>query len=192
MQAKDHLVSGLRYLTANDADPYLTTAIAALRPVARKIHRLVTIVGGGNDMPIAEAVQALGLEPIYARSETGACFMANGIAWETGLPALCVVITSVGVYGAVQGLYAAGVNRRPVVLLSGEVGGIGRGSVQAGDGWDGPSCTRVTDEFTGWSMDAHTTDQTIRAVARAVEVARQERLPVHVNVSVKILGEKLS
>jgi thiamine pyrophosphate-dependent acetolactate synthase large subunit-like protein len=190
MQANDHLLRGVPP-AANDADRYATTAIAALCGVARKVHRLVPIVGGGNNMPLVEAVRAARMEPIYARSEAGACFMANGIAWESGLPTCCIVITSAGVYGAIQALYTASVNRRPVVLLSGEVGGIGRGSVQAGDGWDGPACTRVTDEFTGWSIDAHTSDQAIRAVARAVELARHERLPVHVNVSVKILGEKL-
>src|SRR3989442_10950949 len=43
----------------------------------------------------------------HPRSEAGAGFMANGIAWESGLPTLCIVITSVGVYGLMQALYAA-------------------------------------------------------------------------------------
>jgi thiamine pyrophosphate-dependent acetolactate synthase large subunit-like protein len=85
--------------------------------------------------------------------------MANGIAWESKRPTLCLVITSVGVYGLMQALYAACVNRRPVVVLSGEVSGIGCGSVQAGEGWDGPSVTQATRPFTAWSVDAVRADQ---------------------------------
>lgn len=188
MQPVEHLTARARSLAENDATPRLSTAIAALRPVVSSIHRLVPLVGGGNNMPLIAAIRALELEPVYARSESGACFIANGIAWESGQVALCVVITSAGLYGATQGIYAACVNRRPIVILSAEVGGIGRGSVQAGDGWDGPACTRVTDEFTSWSVDAHDGDQAVRAVARAVALARHDRLPVHVNLSVKILG----
>ncbi len=93
--------------------------------------------------------------------------MANGIAWESQRPTLCLVITSVGVYGLIQALYAACVNRRPVVVVSGEVSGVGCGSVQAGEGWDGPSVTQATRPFTAWSVDALRADLAIRAVRRA-------------------------
>lgn len=85
-------------------------------------------------MPLLEAAYALGFRPVPARSELGAGFMANGIAWESGKPTLCLVITSVGVYGLMQALHAACVNRRAVVVVSGEVAGVGCGSVQAGEG----------------------------------------------------------
>ncbi len=115
--------------------------------------------------------------------------MANGIAWETGQPTLCLVITSVGVYGLLQALYVASVNRRPVVVVSGEVSGIGCGSVQAGDGWDGPSVTLATRPFTAWSVDASNSELAIRGLRRAVRIAREARRPVHVNIPLKVQKE---
>jgi acetolactate synthase-1/2/3 large subunit len=161
-------------------------AHAALSQVAGRVHRRVPCVAGGNNMPLIEAAYAVGLTPVHPRSEVAAGFMANGIAWESRLPTLCLVITSVGVYGLVQALYAAKVNRRPVVLLSGEVSGIGRGAVQAGDGWDGPLVTEVTRPFTAWSVDAQSPELAIRAVLRAVQIAAAERAPVHVNIPLRI------
>lgn len=161
-------------------------ATAALEGVLADVHRLVPVVAGGNDMPLLEAAYALGLEPVPTRSELGAGFLANGIAWESGLPTLCLVITSVGVYGVAQALYAAFVNRRPVVLLSGEVAAPGCGSVQAGEGWDGPSVTQATRALTAWSYDASSPALAVRALRRGVALARETRLPVHINVPLAV------
>jgi acetolactate synthase-1/2/3 large subunit len=166
-----------------------SVAVAALEQVLGDVHRLVPCVAGGNNMPLIEAAYAVGLVPIHPRSEAGAGFMANGIAWESQCPTLCVVITSVGVLGLMQALYAAFVNRRPLVLVSGEVSATGRGSVQAGDGWDGPSVTQATRPFTAWSVDAFTGDLAIRGLARAVALAREARLPVHINIPLDVQKE---
>jgi acetolactate synthase-1/2/3 large subunit len=165
-------------------------AFAGLRQIVDDVHRLVPTVAGGNNMPLIEAAYAVGLMPVHPRSEAGAGFMANGIAWESNRPTLCLVITSVGVYGLMQALYAASVNRRPVVVVSGEVSGIGCGSVQSGEGWDGPSVTTATRPFTAWSFDALTADLAIRALRRAVLLAREASLPVHVNIPLKVQKEQ--
>jgi acetolactate synthase-1/2/3 large subunit len=161
-------------------------ATAALAGVLGEVHPLVPAVAGGNDMPFIEAAYRVGLTPIHTRSEAGAAFAANGIAWESGRPTLCLVITSVGVYGALQALYAACVNRRPVVLLSGGVAAPGAGSVQAGDGWDGPSVVEVTRPLTAWSFHASTPELVVRALRRAVALARERRLPVHLDVPLAV------
>jgi acetolactate synthase I/II/III large subunit len=160
--------------------------------VFEKVHPLVPCVAGGNDMPLIEAAYAVGLSPLHPRSELGACFIANGIAWESGKPTLCVVITSVGVFGLMQALYTAFVNRRPVVVLSGEVGATGRGAVQAGDGWDGPSVTQATRVITAWSVDAFTPELAERAVARAVDLAAEVSLPVHVNIPLNVQKSRVA
>jgi thiamine pyrophosphate-dependent acetolactate synthase large subunit-like protein len=166
-----------------------TVATAAFSGVVDAVARWVPCVAGGNDMPLIEAAYAVGLTPVHPRSEAGAGFMANGIAWESKLPTLCIVITSVGVYGLIQALYAACVNRRPVVVVSGEVSGTGAGSVQAGDGWDGPSVTQATRPFTAWSIDALGPEQAIRGLRRAVLLAQHERLPVHINIPLRVQKE---
>lgn len=159
---------------------------AALARVRDEVHRLVPVVAGGNDMPLLEAAYALGYEPIPTRSELGAGFVANGIAWESGRPTLCLVITSVGVYGLMQALHAAFVNRRPVVVISGEVAGIGCGSVQAGEGWDGPSVTQATRALTAWSFDASTPELALRALRRGVALAAAQQSPVHINLPLAV------
>jgi acetolactate synthase I/II/III large subunit len=161
-------------------------ATAALQQVRAEAHSLVPVVAGGNDMPLLEAAYALGYRPIPTRSELGAGFVANGIAWESGRPTLCLVITSVGVYGLMQALHAAFVNRRPVVVISGEVAGIGCGSVQAGEGWDGPSVTQVTRALTSWSFDATTPELAVRALRRGVALAAADQRPVHINVPLAV------
>jgi len=165
-------------------------AFEALARVVDAVHPVVPSVAGGNNMPLIEAAYAIGLKPVHPRSESGAGFMANGIAWESKRPTLCLVITSVGVYGLIQALYCASVNRRPVVLVSGEVSGIGCGSVQAGEGWDGPSVTQVTRPFTAWSFDALRAELAVRALRRAVVLAGETSSPVHVNIPLNVQKER--
>lgn len=161
-------------------------AVAALDGVRNEAHQLVPVVAGGNDMPLLEAAYALGYRPIPTRSELGAGFLANGIAWESRQPTLCLVITSVGVYGLMQALHAAFVNRRPVVVISGEVSAIGCGSVQAGEGWDGPSVTQATRALTAWSFDATTPELVVRALRRGVALAQASQRPVHINIPLAV------
>ncbi|MET0790799.1 MAG: thiamine pyrophosphate-binding protein [Polyangiaceae bacterium] len=165
-------------------------ASAALGQVLSDVHRFVPSVAGGNNMPLIEAAYEIGLVPIHSRSEAGAGFMASGIAWESQCPTLCIVITSVGVLGLMQALYTAFVNRRPIVVVSGEVSAIGRGSVQAGDGWDGPSVTQATRPFTAWSVDALSADLAVRGLVRAVILARETSLPVHINIPLNVQKER--
>jgi thiamine pyrophosphate-dependent acetolactate synthase large subunit-like protein len=167
-----------------------SVAFEGLSRVLGQVHQLVPCVAGGNNMPLIEAAYAVGLTPVHPRSELGAGFMANGIAWESKLPTLCIVITSVGVLGLMQALHAAFVNRRPVVVLSGEVGGTGRGAVQAGDGWDGPSVTQATRPYTAWSFDATGPELAVRALVRAVLLARTQSLPTHVNLPLHVQKER--
>jgi acetolactate synthase I/II/III large subunit len=163
-----------------------TTAYASLAAICSDVHPLVPVVAGGNVMPLIEAAYAVGLRPIHPRSEAGAGFLANGIAWESLRPVLCIVITSAGVYGLMQALHAAFVNRRPVLVLSGEVSATGYGAVQAGDGWDGPSVIEVTRPLTVWSFHAGTPDLAVRAVKRAVALAREQSLPVHLDIPLAV------
>lgn len=174
------------YAPAPGALPHTNVAARMLQAVTNEIHPLVPCVPGGNDMRLIEAAYAVGLRPVVMRSELGAGYTANGIAWESNMPVLCIVITAVGVYGLLQALYAAYVNRRPIVVVSGEVAIAGTGSIQAGNGWDGPSVVAVTRPLTVWSFDALTADLAVRGLYRAVLIAREARRPTHLNVPVSV------
>jgi acetolactate synthase I/II/III large subunit len=157
---------------------------AAMACVTREVNRVVTTVPGGYDMPLLMAAARAGLSVLVSRSEHGAALIGSGFAWETRRPSLVVVITSPGVYGTLQALHAASVNRVPLVLLSGETSIPG--SVQCGDGLDGPSATRVTSPLTAWSADVNRPEALAGALSRAVRTARETQRPVHLNVPVHV------
>ena len=162
----------------------------ALLQVAPEVNPVVTTVPGGYNMPLLTGVLAAGLRLLVGRSELGAAFIGSGLAWETGLPSLIIVITSPGVYGVMQALHAASVHRVPIVLLSGETSIAG--SVQCGDGVDGPSTTRVTAALCAWSADITRSDAVPGAVLRAVRLASALRRPVHLNIPVHVANGRLA
>jgi thiamine pyrophosphate-dependent acetolactate synthase large subunit-like protein len=153
---------------------------AALLQVRDSVHDTVLCVAGGYDMAMLVAAEKLGYRVIGARSEAGAAFTAASLAWDSGRPALVVVITSPGVYGTLQALHYAFVSRVPLLLLSGESSLAG--SVQAGDGVGGPSVTRVTAPLTAWNADIARPSELPRALARAVGTAAATSRPVHLNI----------
>jgi thiamine pyrophosphate-dependent acetolactate synthase large subunit-like protein len=170
--------------------PLLRPAIeVALSGVASRVNRIVTTVPGGYDMAILVAVERAHLSLVVSGSELGAALIASGFAWETGRPSLVVTITSPGVYGTMQALHAAAVNRIPLVLLSGETSMPG--SVQCGDGVDGPSVTRATSALCAWSADVTRPQSVPGAVSRAVRIAGALRRPVHLNIPVHVAGAGL-
>jgi acetolactate synthase-1/2/3 large subunit len=161
----------------------------AMARVAREVNRVVTTVPGGYDMALLFAASRAGLSLLVSRSEHGAALIGLGLAWETGRPSLVIVITSPGVYGTLQALHAASVNRVPLVLLSGETSIPG--SVQCGDGLDGPSATRVTSPLCAWSADVSRPEALPGALSRAVRMASELERPIHLNVPVHVAGAEV-
>jgi acetolactate synthase I/II/III large subunit len=165
--------------------PPRTTAMeVALRRIARDVHPTVPTVPGGYNVPMLAAAVRAGFRLLVARSEFGASWIGAAMAWETRRPVIVIVITSPGVYGTIQALHGAFVNRVPLILLSGEASLPG--SVQGGSGFDGPSVTRVTTSLTAWSTDVTEPRLLPTALARAVLVASEARRPVHLNIPLHV------
>lgn len=162
----------------------------AFAQIAREVNPVVTTVPGGYGMALLTGALRSGLSLVVSRSEIGAALIASGFAWETGRPSLVVVITSPGVYGTIQALHAAAVNRVPLVLLSGETSIPG--SVQCGDGVDGPSTTRVTATLCAWSADVIRPSAVPGALRRAVRVASHLARPVHLNIPMDVAGAEVA
>lgn len=162
----------------------------ALSLIAEEVNPVVPTVPGGYDMPLLRGVLRAGLRLLVSRSELGAALIGSGYAWETGRPSLVVVITSPGVYGTMQALHAASVNHSPLVLLSGETSIPG--SVQCGDGVDGPSTTRVTAPLCAWSVDITRPEILPGAMSRAVRIAATLKRPVHLNVPVHVASAEVA
>jgi thiamine pyrophosphate-dependent acetolactate synthase large subunit-like protein len=163
---------------------------AGLARIRELVHGTVLSVAGGYDMGMLVAAERVGYQLVAARSESGAAFAAAALAWETGRPALLVVITSPGVYGTLQALHYAYVSRVPLLLLSGESSLAG--STQCGDGVGGPSVTRVTAPLTAWSADIARADELGNALVRAAGIAAAESRPVHLNVPTHVAARQVS
>jgi len=161
----------------------------AMACIASEVHPVVPTVPGGYCMPILIAARRAGLKPIVTRSEAGAAMVASGIAWESGLTTLVVTITGCGVFGAIQALGAASVNRIPIVLISGECSTDG--AVQSGDGIGGTSTVQVTSPLVAWA--AHVTRPTAvpGALLRAVRMAATSRRPVHISLPMNICSAEV-
>jgi acetolactate synthase I/II/III large subunit len=157
---------------------------AAMLCIAPEVHPVVPTVPGGYNMPILIAARRAGLTLLVTRTEAGAALVASGIAWETRCPTLVVTITGCGVYGAVQALGAASVNRVPIVLLSAECS-LDNG-VQSGDGVGGTSTVQVTAPLVAWSAQITRPADLPGALLRAVRTATTARRPVHLSIPIDV------
>jgi acetolactate synthase-1/2/3 large subunit len=162
---------------------------AAISRVQGEVHSVATTVPGGYCMPILSALVRAGFRVVVAKSEAGAALIASGIAWETERPCLCVSITGPGVFGTMQALHGASVNRVPLVLISGE--SSLPGATQAGDGVDGPSTTQMTAPLCAWSARIDRPSALPGALLRAVRVASFHRRPVHIAIPVHVANAQV-
>ena len=161
----------------------------AFSRVAAEVHPTVTTVPGGYNMALVMAVERAGMSLLVCRSEAGAGLISAGLAWESRRPCLVITITSPGVYGTMQALHLAHANRIPLVLLSGETSIPG--SIQAGDGVDGPACTRMTAPLCAWSADITRPRAVPAALQRAVRLAASLGRPVHLNIPVDVAAAEV-
>jgi acetolactate synthase-1/2/3 large subunit len=83
---------------------------------------------GGQLTPIYDAIyREPALRHFLARHEQAACFMADGYARATGRPGVCLAVCGPGVFNAATPLSSAFTDSVPVLLISGQVPGAGRG-----------------------------------------------------------------
>jgi hypothetical protein len=83
---------------------------------------------GGQLTPIYDAIyREPALRHFLARHEQAACFMADGYARATGRTGVCLAVCGPGVFNAATPLSSAYTDSVPVLLISGQVPGAGRG-----------------------------------------------------------------
>ena len=117
----------------DDAGSSVSAAIADTL-IAAGCRRAFGILGGAA-VPLFSALVERGLDPIHARHETGAAFMALEHDLAGGGPGLVFTTTGPGITNALTGLAAARAEGGRVVLLSAMTGAPlrGRFSFQASD-----------------------------------------------------------
>jgi acetolactate synthase I/II/III large subunit len=76
------------------------------------------VPGGGNNLEVISAAQALGCRFILAHGETAAVIMAGVTAELSGKPSACVVTRGPGAASAVNGVAQARLDRQAILLIT--------------------------------------------------------------------------
>jgi len=154
--------------------------------------RYVFGVPGGAIEPLYNALARSerrgGVAAVVARHESGAAFMADGYARETGRLGVCCTTTGPGATNAITGVASAYQDDIPLLVITAQtpLGTFGRGAVQES------SCTAVdTVAMLGYcthysSLVSHV-GQLERKLAGAIATAFQQRGPVHLSIPLDIL-----
>ncbi|MDH5181825.1 MAG: thiamine pyrophosphate-binding protein [Gammaproteobacteria bacterium] len=93
-------------------------------------------VPGGAIEPLYNALarssRRNSVKPVIARHETGAAFMAQGYAVETGKPGVCCATTGPGATNALTGIASAYMEEIPMLFITGQTSQskFGRGALQ--------------------------------------------------------------
>jgi acetolactate synthase I/II/III large subunit len=167
----------------------LPLAAAAIRCAEPALAPYAPHVPGAYNIPLLAGLRGTSIRPILCKTETGAGFIACGVAWETGRTALALSITGPGLTNFLTPLACAKHERHPILLLSGEVpsSAMGRRAVQDGSDLGSMCAARVTEQVTALSVAADGPVKALQAVSDGVRVAHARRMPVHVNISLDAL-----
>lgn len=154
--------------------------------------RYIFGVPGGAIEPmynaLARSERRGGIAAVVARHESGAAFMADGYARETGRLGVCVTTTGPGATNVITGVASAYQDDIPLLVITAQtpLETFGRGAVQES------SCTGIdTVAMMGFcthynSLVSHV-KQLERKLVSAICTAFQERGPAHLSIPLDIL-----
>ncbi len=126
--------------------------------------------------------------PIIARHESGAVFMADGYARDSGRLAVCCTTTGPGVTNAITGVASAYQDEIPMLVITAQtpLESFGRGAVQES------SCTGIDTvammtHCTHYNTLVSHPGQLERKLGAAITMAVQARGPVHLSIPLDIM-----
>lgn len=100
----------------------LTGAQILIELIKRQGIDTLSGIPGGSNLPIYDALaRTRGLRHVLARHEQGAGFIAQGMARQSGRPAVCLVTSGPGATNVLTALADARHDAVPVVCISGQV-----------------------------------------------------------------------
>lgn len=180
------------------AQPSAQVDAAQTTTVSLELARMLMSLGcrrafgilGGAGVPMFSALVEMGLDPIHARHESGAAFMALEHNLAGGGPGLVFTTTGPGITNALTGLEAARAEGGRVILVSALTGAAlrGRHSFQASDAES--YAHRGLYGAGGWFDDAialESPEQLPRVRARLLEgLRRPQGFVAHVAVPLQI------
>lgn len=149
-------------------------------------------VPGGAIEPLYNALARSkrrgGVSPVVARHESGAAFMADGYARDSGLLGVCCATTGPGATNAITGIASAYQDDIPMLVITAQtpLETFGRGAVQES------SCTAIDTvamlrHCTHYNTLVSHPAQLEYKLCAAITMAMQARGPVHISIPLDIL-----
>lgn len=129
-----------------------------------------------------------GLRSIVARHETGAAFMADGYARETGRMGVCLATSGPGATNLITGVACAYDNCIPMLVITGQpaLPSFGRRSFQE-SGCTGINVIGMFRHCTGYNSLVSHGDQVETKLVNALTRAYQMQRPAHLSIPVDVL-----
>jgi acetolactate synthase I/II/III large subunit len=194
MQKQDHLEISVDY-SQNDQPqnrPYRAADLILHYLEQIGVEYVFGIPGGGIEPlynALARSRRRGGPRPVVARHETGAAFMADGYARETGKLGVCCATTGPGATNMLTGVSSAYMDHIPLLAVTAQTSlrTFGRGAAQES------SCTGINtvamyQSCTRYNSLVSHVEQLERKLISAITVALQPPYgPAHLSIPIDIL-----
>jgi acetolactate synthase I/II/III large subunit len=157
----------------------LTGAQALVRSLERQGVEVVFGLPGGTILPTYDPLLSSSVRHVLVRHEQGAGHAAEGYAWATGRPGVCIATSGPGATNLVTALSDAYMDSVPIVAITGQVGRplIGSDAFQEAD------ITGITLPITKHNELVTSVERIPAAIAEAFHIATTGRPgPVLVDV----------
>jgi acetolactate synthase-1/2/3 large subunit len=167
----------------------LTGAQALVRSLEQQGVDVVFGLPGGAILPAYDPIRSSSLRHVLVRHEQGAGHAAEGYAWATGRPGVCIVTSGPGATNLVTALADAYMDSVPIVAITGQVSRamIGTDAFQEAD------ITGITLPVTKHNELVTSAERIPAAIAEAFHIATTGRPgPVLVDVPKDILQSSMT
>ncbi|MBL4709565.1 MAG: thiamine pyrophosphate-binding protein [Flavobacteriales bacterium] len=136
---------------------------------------------------LARSAVSHGPKPITARHETGAAFMADGYARETGKLGVCIATSGPGATNLITGIASSYLDRVPLLVITGQpsIDTFGGLAFQESS-CSGIDIVAMLKHCTAYSSLVSHPDQLERKLIAAITAAYQNRQPVHLSIPTDI------
>jgi acetolactate synthase-1/2/3 large subunit len=168
-----------------------TGAEILVRYLEQEGVRYVFGVPGGHLLAFYDALRGSSIQPVLAKHEGGAAYMATGYAHVSGKLGVCCGTVGPGATNLVSGVAAAYMDSQPVLAITAQVGtvSIGKGALQEAAG-EGRTFSQVQlfRSLTKYSTMVMRPDKLAEALRRALRIAFSGRPgPVHLDLPADVL-----
>ncbi len=160
----------------------ITGSEAILRSMIEEDVDTVFGYPGGAIMPFYDALYGYSdkIRHILVRHEQGAAHAAEGYAYVTGRPGVCIATSGPGATNLVTGIMDAMMDSVPMVCITGQVAA----SVVGTDAFQEADVIGITTPITKWNYQVTSASEIAEVMAKAFHIARTGRPgPVVVDIT---------